>query len=60
MTKEQLIAKIKELLKTDADLDFLLDLKKTEIETLIACIRDRVEMVNILWGGALINPKEPI
>jgi len=42
MNKEQLIIKIRELLKTDADLDFLLDLKKRETETLIACIRDRV------------------
>jgi len=42
MTKDQLVAKIKELLKTDADMEFLLDLKKKEIETLIACIRDRV------------------
>jgi len=42
MSKEKLVAKIKELLKIDADLDFLLDLKKKEIETLIACIRDRV------------------
>jgi len=43
MTKEQLIKKIKELLKADADLDFLFELNKTEIETLIACIRDRVD-----------------
>jgi len=42
MTKDQLVAKIKELLKTDADMEFLLDLKRKEIETLIACIRDRV------------------
>ncbi len=42
MTKEKLVKKIKELLKTDADLDFLLELKKSEIETLIACIRDRI------------------
>jgi len=42
MTKEQIIAKIKDLLSTDADLEFLLDLKKKDIETLIACIRDRV------------------
>jgi len=42
MTKEQIIAKIKDLLNTDADLGFLLDLKKKDIETLIACIRDRV------------------
>ena len=42
MTKEELLTKIKELLDTDADLGFLLELKKKEIETLIACIRDRV------------------
>jgi len=42
MSKEKLVAKIKELLKVDADLDFLLSLKKEEIETLVACIRDRV------------------
>ena len=42
MSKEKLVAKIKELQKIDADLDFLLDLKKKEIETLIACIRGRV------------------
>ena len=42
MTKEQMIGKIEELLKTDSDLDFLLELKKEHLETLIACIRDRV------------------
>ena len=42
MTKEQMINKIKELLNADADLDFLLELKKEHLETLIACIRDRV------------------
>ena len=43
MTKEQLIAKIKELLKTDADLGFLMAGKQEEIETLIACIRNEVD-----------------
>lgn len=43
MTKEKLVDKIKELLKTDMDLRFLLELKKEEIETLVACIRDRVD-----------------
>lgn len=43
MTKEKLVEKIKELLKTDMDLLFLLELKKEEIETLVACIRDRVD-----------------
>lgn len=43
MTKEKLVQKIKELLKTDIDMSFLLELKKEEIETLVACIRDRVD-----------------
>ena len=43
MTKEKLVAKIKELLRTDADLNFLLVLKKEELETLVACVRDRVD-----------------
>ncbi len=43
MTKEELVGKIRELLKTDNDLSFLLQLKRKEIETLIACIRDRVD-----------------
>ncbi len=43
MTKEKLVQKIRELLKTDNDLGFLLRLKKEEIETFIACIRDRVD-----------------
>jgi hypothetical protein len=43
MTKEELIAKIQGLLKTDLDLNFLMRLKKEELETLIACTRDRVD-----------------
>ena len=43
MTKEMLVQKIEELLKTDIDLSFLLELKKEEIETLVACIRDRID-----------------
>jgi len=43
MTKEELVGKIGELLKTDNDLRFLLQLKRKEIETLIACIRDKVD-----------------
>ena len=42
MTKEKMVEKIEELLKTDADLDFLLVLKEENLETLIACIRDRM------------------
>jgi len=45
MTKEKLVEKIKELLRTDRDLSFLLQLEKKEIEKLLACIRDRVDQV---------------
>jgi len=43
MNKEKLLDIIKELLKTDYDLNFLLGLKKEELKTLVACIRDRVD-----------------
>ena len=45
MTKEELIKKIGEILKTDLDLNFLAILKKEELETLIACVKDRVDQV---------------
>jgi len=45
MTKEKLVEKIKELLRTDRNLSFLLQLEKKEIEKLLACIRDRVDQV---------------
>jgi hypothetical protein len=43
ITKEKLIEIVKSLLGTDGDLGFLIQLKKTELETLAASIRDRVE-----------------
>ena len=43
MTKEKLVEKIQGLLKTDIYLGFLLGLKKEELETLVACIRDRMD-----------------
>ena len=46
MTKEKLVDKIEELLKTDIDLNFLLELKKEELERLVACIRDRVDQTD--------------
>jgi hypothetical protein len=46
MTKEKLVEKIKELLKTDGDLNFLLILKKEDLERLVACIRDRVDQAD--------------
>ena len=45
MTKDKVVVKIKELLKTDIDLDFLLILKKEDLERLVACIRDRVDRI---------------
>ena len=45
MKKEELIERIAELLRTDSDLNFLSDLKKNEIEILIAVIRDRLDQV---------------
>ena len=45
MIKDKMVDKIKELLKMGLNLDFLLELKKEEIEKLVACIRDRVGQV---------------
>ena len=39
---EDLVDLIKRVLETDINLDFLLELKRTELETLAACIRDRI------------------
>lgn len=43
MTKEQLIEIAKKLLETDANLDFLSKLSNSELENLVAAIRNRVE-----------------
>jgi hypothetical protein len=43
MRREKLVALVKKILKTEADLDFLSALASKELETLIACIRDRIE-----------------
>jgi len=45
MTKQKLIEIIQNILKTDADLNFLHQLEEGELETMVACIRDRVEEV---------------
>ena len=45
MTKEELVEKIKGLLKTHDDLSFLLQLKIEDLKTLIANIRDRIDQV---------------
>jgi len=45
MTNEELVKKVKELLNTDADLGFLMVLKKKDLEKLVACIRGRLDQV---------------
>ena len=43
MKKKSLIEILLKVLRTDADLDFLTKLEVSELEMLIACIRDRIE-----------------
>lgn len=45
MSKEKLVEIIQGLLKTDFDLSFLLQLKQTELELLVASIRERIDNV---------------
>jgi hypothetical protein len=45
MTNEELVKKIKELLRTEADLSFLLGLKRKELEKLVACIKGRIDQL---------------
>jgi hypothetical protein len=45
MTNDELVKKVEELLNTDADLDFLLVLRKRDLEKLVACIRGRLDHV---------------
>jgi len=43
VTKEKLVLILQNVLETDIDLGFLLTLKKPELETLVACVRNRVD-----------------
>jgi predicted ATP-binding protein involved in virulence len=43
MGKTELLEIIKKLLKMETDLDFLLNLPESDLETLIVCIRERVD-----------------
>jgi len=43
MTKEKLLETIQRILDTDLGLSFLLQLRKDDLETLVACIRQRVD-----------------
>ena len=45
MSKERLIQIIQEILRTEIDLSFLLRLKEKELETMVACIRLRVDHI---------------
>jgi len=45
MDKTELLEIIKKLLKTDVDLEFLLKLQESDLETLVVCIRDRCEQL---------------
>ena len=45
MSKEKLIKIIQGILETDVDMSFLLQLKERELETLVACIRERIDQV---------------
>lgn len=43
MKKDELIRILQKVLETDATLDFLRKLEEKEIETLVACVRDKVD-----------------
>ena len=43
VSKEELIKILQKILKTETNLDFLLDLNKEDLERLVAIIRGRLE-----------------
>jgi len=43
MTKQKLIEIIEKLLQTETDLGFLLQLSYSDLQSLVACVRDRVD-----------------
>jgi len=45
MEKTELLEIIKKILKTDADLDFLLNLPESDLETLLVCMRERCDQL---------------
>jgi hypothetical protein len=46
MGKDDLLKILQTLLTTDASFNFLLDLKKEDLEKLVVAVRDRVECCN--------------
>lgn len=55
MTKEDLVDLLRKIINTEADLDFLSDLGQRELETLIACISDRIEQEKGKANSSKIN-----
>jgi hypothetical protein len=55
MMKEDLVDLLRKILNTDADLGFLSALGQRELETLIACIRNRIEQEQGEAGSSRIN-----
>ena len=47
MTKEELVEKIKGLLRTEDDLSFLLQLRMEDLKVLVARIRETVDQVEV-------------
>jgi hypothetical protein len=45
MNNTELLEIIKKLLKTDTDLDFLLNLPENDLKTLVGCIRERFDLL---------------
>jgi len=46
MEKPELLKIINKLLNQEADLGFLLDLQEEHLETLVACIRDKINQLH--------------
>jgi len=45
MSKEQLLEIIQSIPNIDIDLSFLVQLEESELEILVACIRDRIDQL---------------
>ncbi len=43
MSKEELIKILQKILRTETNLDFLLELKKEDLKSLVAVVMDRLE-----------------
>jgi len=46
MEKGRLVQLVRRILESDTDMNFLLKLEPRELETLVACIRGRLELEN--------------